>query len=68
MRPGSILLLSCFTWIFLPKLLNFTPKPAAGVKRHAPPVMAPQSTVEVIHGTRRTVSIVSAPSDSEPKQ
>jgi hypothetical protein len=67
MKPGSILLLSSFAWIFLPKVLNFRPKPA-DVKRHAPPVMAPQATVEVIHGTRRTVSIVSAASDSEPKQ
>jgi hypothetical protein len=67
MKTTSILLLSCFALIALPKILNFRPKPAY-VKRHAPPVMAPQATVEVIHGTRRTVSIVSAASDSEPKQ
>ena len=67
MKPNSILLLSCLALISLPKILNFRPQPA-GLKRHAPPVMAPQSSVEVIHGSRRTVSIVSAAGNSEPKQ
>jgi len=67
MKTTSILLLSCFALIALPKILNFRPKPA-GLNRHAPPVTAPQASVEVIHGSRRTVSIVSAAGNSEPKQ
>lgn len=47
------------------------PKPA-DVKPPSPPVMAPVAqqppTVEIIHGTKRTVSTVSAAGDSEPKQ
>ena len=42
------------------------PKPAE--VRPAPPVVAPPPTVEIIHGTKRTVDTVSAAGDPEPKQ
>jgi pilus assembly protein CpaB len=43
------------------------PKPAEVIPPPAPPVIAPPPTVEVIHGTKRTVNTVGAAGDSEPK-
>jgi hypothetical protein len=66
MKLTGILLLSCVALISLPKILNYKRKPAY-VKSHARPVVASPYPVEVIHGTRKTVNIVAAGSDSEPK-
>jgi pilus assembly protein CpaB len=43
------------------------PKPAE-LKPAPPPVIAPPPTVEVIHGTKRSINTVSAAGDPEPKQ
>jgi len=67
MKLIGILLLSCVALLSLPKILNYKRKPAY-VKSHARPIMASPYPVEVIQGTRKTVTIVAAPGDSEPKQ
>jgi hypothetical protein len=70
MKPGSILLLSSFLLYSLPKILNVMPRTAAA-KRRVPSGMAcserPQPTVEVIHGSNRTIVNVSAVIGPEPK-
>ena len=66
MKLTGILLLSCVALVSLPKILNYKRKPAY-VKSHARPVMASPYPVEVIHGARKTVNIVGAPGESEPK-
>jgi hypothetical protein len=71
MKVSTILMLSSFGLFSLPKVLNFRPSPVGWNPPAQSPVarMArPRPTVEVIHGTRRTVNIVSAASGSEPKQ
>jgi hypothetical protein len=67
MKLTGILLLSCVALILLPKILNYKRKPAY-VKSHARPVAVSPYPVEVIHGSKKTVNIVAAPGESEPKQ
>jgi hypothetical protein len=67
MKTTSILLLSCFALLALPKFLNYRLKPAHAQSHARPPVASPYP-VEVIHGARKTVDIVTAAGNSEPKQ
>jgi hypothetical protein len=71
MKLTSILLLSSFAFVTLPKFLNVRPRPLAvkpPAPAMAPPERPPQPTVEVIHGIKRTINTVSAASSPEPKQ